>query len=66
MERPHLQVAGFFRTDKPAYTFLHLARRLVSKGQCQYLPGLHALLQQIGYLVCQHACLAGTGTRYDQ
>ena len=50
-----------------ADAFAHLASRLVGEGQGQDVPGFEAvLLQQIGYLVGQHARLARTGTGNHQ
>ena len=41
---------------------LHLTGSLVGKGECQNLPGLVTLCQQIGYLKGQHARLATART----
>ena len=66
VEGAHLQIAGLVQPHQPPYALLHLAGRLVGKGQGQDVPGLHALLHQIGYLVGQHARLARACTSYHQ
>ena len=62
----HPQMARPLRPHLTGYTLLHFARRLVGKGQCQNVPRLVAILQQISNLVGQHARLSRTGTGYHQ
>ena len=47
----HPQMARPLRPYLTGYTLLHFARRLVGKGQCQNVPRLVAILQQISNLV---------------
>ena len=66
MESSHLQALCSLLTNEPTYTFLHLACCLVGKSQRQNIPRLIALLQEISYLIGQHARLARTSTSYHQ
>ena len=62
MKRTHVYILGRTSTHQCPDTLLHLAGRLIGKGQGQYVPGLHALLYQIGYLVRKHTGLARSGS----
>ena len=66
VERTHPERPGLVLPDEGGYSLLHLVGRLVGKGQGQDVPRRHALLQQVGNLVSQHPCLAGTGSGYHQ
>ena len=58
MERTHPEVFCPTFTHQSANALLHFAGSLVREGQCQDVPGIQALFQQVGYLVSQHPGLA--------
>ena len=66
VERSHPHPACPFGTHLPSDARLHLARRLVRKGQGQDVPRLVTVLQQPGYLIGQHAGLPRARPRYHQ
>ena len=58
VERSHIELTGCFIANNLAYAVFHLAGSLVGEGKGKDSPWLHALLQEISYLVSQHARLA--------
>ena len=64
VERTHPEITGTVLSHSRCYALFHLSCRLVGKGQGQYGPWLHSLLQQMGNLVCEYTCFSGTGTGY--
>ena len=66
VERAHPERGGLLGGDKRGDAVAHLAGRLVREGQGQDVPGVHALLQEIGYLISEDARLAAARTGYDQ
>ena len=66
MESPHPEITGTFLPYLTGDTLLHFTSGLIGKGQCQNGPRLITVVQQIGYLVCQHASLSGTGSGNHQ
>lgn len=66
VERTHPQPARPFGAHLAGDARLHLARRLVGKGQGQDVPRLVTVLQQPGYLVGQHAGLPRARARNHQ
>ena len=66
MESAHPQIARPLHTYLAGYTFLHLTRCLIGKGQCQDVPRLIAVLQQISNFISQDTCLSRTCTGYHQ
>ena len=66
MEGTHLEITGMFVAHQSANTFLHLASSLVRERQGKYLPGLHTLFQQPGYLIGQDTRLSRASTSDDQ
>ena len=49
-----------------ANSLLHFLGGFIGKGQCKDIPWLHSHLQQIGYLVSQHARLSRPRTGNHQ
>ena len=56
---------GFFAANA-GYALVHLTGGLVGKGQGHDAPRLVALTEQVGYLVSQHARLAGACARHHE
>ncbi len=49
--------------DNPVHALPHFLCRFVGKGQSQDIVGIDLVFfDQVGDSVCQHSCLAGTGT----
>ena len=66
MEGTHPQITCPLHAHLTGYTFFHLTRRLIGKGQCEDVPRLIAVFQQIGNFISQHTCLSRTCTGYHQ
>ena len=62
MERSHPEAAGTLIAHLPCNARFHLVSGLVGEGQCQDVPRLHALPQEMSDFVGEHTCLARTGT----
>ena len=66
VEGAHVEMLSQVVAHQFSDTLLHLAGRLVGKGECHDAPGLHTLLQQIGNLISKHTRLSGTCAGYHQ
>ena len=66
MEGAHPEGCCLLGRDKLGYAVAHLAGGLVREGQGQYVPGLHALFQEVGYLVGEDARLAAACSCNDK
>ena len=66
MERTHPKESCTLLAHLPGNTLLHFTGSFVSESQCQDIPGIVTVLEQIGYLISEHTRLSGTGTGDDQ
>ena len=67
VEGAHPQVLSSFHTYLLGYALFHLSCSLVGESKGENVPRVvFLLLKQIGYFVGQYACLARSGTSYDQ
>ena len=67
VERSHLQPHGPLLPYQPTDTLLHLACRLIGKGQRKNIPRSHiVMVQQVSNLVGQHTGLARACTSYHK
>ena len=58
VEGTHIEMLHQVVAHQFSYTLLHLPSRLVGKGERHNAPRLHALLQQVGYLISKHTRLS--------
>ena len=59
VEGAHGDACGSLRTHHAGYALLHLVGGFIGEGKGHYLLRLHPSgAEQIGYLGCQHTCLA--------
>ena len=58
VERTHPKVVRTAFAYQTGNALLHLPCCLIGESQREDIPRIHALLQQIGYLVSQHASLS--------
>ena len=66
MECTHPEIPCTLFAHLPGNALFHLTGGFVSKSQCQDVPRIVTVLEQIGYLISKYACLSGTGTGNDQ
>ena len=66
MKGAHIDLAGVLVAYKVADAILHFVGGLVGERQRKDVPGLHALLDEIGNLIRQHTGLTRSGTGNDQ
>ena len=58
VEGTHIEMLRQVVAHQFSYSLLHLPSRLVGKGKRHNAPRLHALLQQVGYLISKHTRLS--------
>ena len=58
MESAHVEVCGKFLTHDAAYSLFHLPCRLVGEGECQDIPWVVTIEQEVGHLVGEHTRLS--------
>ena len=66
MESAHEKPACTLVSHQLANAVFHLLGGLVGKGQCQNVPGLQALLQQISNFISKNAGLSRACSGNDQ